>query len=237
MRWTSLLVGLILAGSSPGVAGNAPTPIQPPARPIVLDGRLDPAEWGLSSPQVPPGGDVHLRADDRFVYFGVRGNAVHSVHLYLAAGEEVHVLHASGSLGRAVYRKAGGDLWNATSPFEWKVRDPRIRRPEDPPDVEAERRLYLGSQGWAANTVMTGERGQVEFQLDRAYIERQGAKIALVYFWQEADGKTRIVHWPEGAEVAPEEEKLLMGETGPARLTTRGWYQPSWAPKAGEINN
>jgi hypothetical protein len=161
--------------------------------------------------------------DARYLYVAVRGNAGTPVHLYLANAEEVHVLHASGSLGRAVYRSGPGGEWELVAPFEWRVRDPSFRRAPDAPDVELERAQYLKDQGWAANTVLMGTPGQVEFQVERGYLERQGAQLAVSYLWHAPDGTEQLRHWPESAEVTAEELPLLMGESAPARFTVRGW--------------
>jgi hypothetical protein len=211
---------VVLLGA--GCASRTADTIPPPSAAIVLDGRVTPEEWGISE-SIPPQGDVHLRMDARYLYVAVRGNSARPVHLYLASAEEVHVLHASGSLGRAVYRSEPGGAWELVAPFEWRVRDPAFARAPDAPDVELERAQHLQDQGWAANTVATGRPGQVEFQVERSYLERQGAGLAVSYLWREPDGSERIRHWPDSAEVTPEEFRLLMGESVPAQFTPRGW--------------
>lgn len=214
-----------------GCATPRTAPFAAPPATIVLDGQASPAEWRIPE-AVPEAGDVHLRVDEDFLYLAVRSNKVRPVHLYLGRPDEVHVLHASGSLGRAVYRRAVTGDWELTQSFVWQVRDPRFGRQAGAPEVERERSDYLHSQGWAANTIGMGVAGQVEFKVARQYLEQAATQLAVSYFWEAADGTEQIRHWPGEAEITPAERPLLMGESVPADFRLQGWLpvSPSSSP-------
>lgn len=93
--------------------------------------------------------------------------AVKSEELYVASlcicndQNEVIVLHASAALGQIVYKRDGGK-WTTGEKFDWQMRETGMDA-----STIAKRTNYLEVNGWVANTMRMGAKGETEFILDR----------------------------------------------------------------------
>ncbi len=194
--------------------------------PFVIDGVLNDAGWQVESWNEPR---VVKREDADYVYFGIHSNILTTIHLYLKQGDEIHVLHASASLGRAVYRQEG-ETWKVTEKFVWEVRDPAIRHHFDlPMSYGDDAAAYLAKNQWLANTVLMGEINQGEFRISKDYLRKHGPIHAISFNMRNPEtGKRQVAHYPKDAEIAPlaEEALLLRGET-PEQVSfnPKGWDQ------------
>jgi hypothetical protein len=210
---------LLLGLSACATLGPGPT--------LRLDGSLEVAEYGGTGP------GLH-RASTRDAYwFGV-ANDTHSVaNLYLELGDELHVLHASGSLGRAVYRR-DGDVWQLVSGFTWIARDPAIRKDGGGDTAAlAERAALYQRQRWMGATFRQGRDRETELVVARDYPGLDRARMAAS--WLAGPGEQeRAATWPEGAAISEGVLALTRGET-PARLEfdTRGWQSVTQATAGG----
>ncbi len=197
---------------------------------ITLDGTLDAAEWGeFDEESVARGGLVKFRQDKDHLIIGIKSNLRSVGHVYLFDGERIQVLHASASLGKAVYAKEGR-MWKRQSDFEWAVRDPRIReRLNISTDHGEEQQAYLAEQGWLVNTMMMGEESEIEIMLSKKILG-EGTRLALGFHHRDARGRQNIVHFPSGANVAPPayEEPLFYGSAPEtASFRTKNWLEVS----------
>lgn len=196
---------------------------------VRLDGKLEEVEWGgFDEDRVARGGQIKFRQDADYLLIGIKSNQQTVAHVYLFNGEKVQVLHASASLGRAIYAPDGRG-WKLLSPFEWEVRDPRIReRFKITLDHGEERQNYLAEEGWLINTVFMGGQGEIEIMLSKKMLKEQGTRIALGFYHQDAQGRQNMVHFPRGANVAPlaHEAALFNGDTAEMiNFRTRGWLE------------
>ena len=203
--------------------------LTPPGESPVIDGHLNEAEWGTFDVQdVADGGAVKLRQDSQYLYIAIQSNIDTVSHVYLTDGKEIHVLHASASLGRAVYKPAG-DHWQRTESFTWEVRDPAIRKRFNiTQDHKEEQQQYLARYGWLAKTYMMGDKKAGEFQIAKSYLA--GRRLAVSFNHKNSAGKPGIINYPEKASVAPadQEKKLLYGEAPEAvTFSTENWLDLS----------
>ena len=72
--------------------------------------------------------------------------------------QRIRVLHASASLGTAVYERSG-EHWNAVQEFAWRCRDGQTS--------DQDRARFLEEEGWFATTCGVGTRGEVEFRIEK----------------------------------------------------------------------
>ncbi len=196
----------------------------PSAEPLLVDGRRDPGEWRLAAAERPAAGEVLVRREPGAVWILVRSDVEMPVHFYRVEAGTLTVLHASASLGAAVYRPAADGGLELASPFDWRLRDPRLR--ETPTlDLGGEQRQFLAHERWVASTTWLGEPGVVELRLDRAWLEAPGVRWAVTYF-AGGDEARHLVHYPPGSGLAdPEVERQLMIGDCPRRvvLGTGAW--------------
>ena len=203
---------------------------------VALDGSIGVREWaGARRIIVGAGVEGMAMRDAQAVYFAFRTDSYDIGHAYLGGGGEVLVLHASGSLGSAVYSRAG-DGWTLRAPFAWELRDPAIRKDGHPsPDGHArEQAAHWQRQGWVAATAMMGTRGESEMKVSLAKIRQAGGRVAFGWF-SGPDGTRAYHHLPAGATVGAEadEARLFMGEApATADLSPSGWWRPEDIPCA-----
>lgn len=184
---------------------------------LSLDGSLDAAEYGSTIH------GLHRAASHDAFWFGIANDTYSVANLYLDLGDELHVLHASGSLGRAVYRR-DGDAWQLVSGFTWVARDPAIRK-DGGGEAAAltERTALYQRERWMGATFRQGRDQETELVVARDYPGLGRARMAASWLSGPGD-QERAATWPEGAPISEAVLALTRGET-PARLVfdTRGW--------------
>jgi hypothetical protein len=172
-----------------------------------LDGTLDEGEW----PRAIGGAVAAIGREDIHLAFRTNGHSVG--HVYLQKADELHVLHASGSLGRAVYVPAANGGWELRDAFEWTARDPALFPTVTAATQGSQRDALFFEQGWAGTTVENGRDGETELRLRRHYAEGFDA-LALGWFETRPDGSRVYRHWPEGASIDGE-PALFQGDAPP----------------------
>jgi hypothetical protein len=131
-----------LTGSEIDVpAGSAP----------VLDGVIDAVQEWADAVHLPfgPSGSLWLMHDREYLYLAVRVRGPVVGQVCRERGDLVEVLHASASLGAALYATSNGTLQHT---FAWGVRDAAGRPASD--DVRA---AWAAEHGWLASTAAMGE--------------------------------------------------------------------------------
>jgi len=123
---------------------------------VVIDGRIDDAEWRTARRmEHPPGTVVRLLRDADHLYVGITSERQGFASLCVAMPNEVHVLHASAALGAIAYRP-NGDTWQSPdTAFRYSMRNTAL---DDA--ARSERAAYLRDHGWVASTVRMGNEGR-----------------------------------------------------------------------------
>lgn len=95
----------------------------PKASPITVDGKVNEDEWKDSlTLDLKGGGQIKFKHEGEFLLIGVKGGKPGLSHVYLNDGKDIYVLHASGALGQAIYKKEG-ESWQPAQKFNWELRD------------------------------------------------------------------------------------------------------------------
>lgn len=244
MRALALIL-LCLAVAVPAIA--EPTN----AEPIVVDGTLTEAEWGPEATKVPLEGQVLTAREGDILFIGLRSPSTGLVNINLRRGDEIRVLHQSGSLGRAVYTHAD-DTWTRVEDYEWRLRHmgkrtprqdavaarlraklgkdpvPAEERIEDPQEIRAKIDGHLVEHGWTAAPGPVASASSAELALDLAALG-EGWEIAVQWMTLRKDGDAfqKVLHsWPAGSIIAPEDpaQALLSGNApDTVDFTLEGW--------------
>jgi hypothetical protein len=148
-------------------------------KPVVIDGKMEEAEWKDASVfDLTGGGRIFLKHDGEYLYFGVRGAKHGWSQLYLSEGEstDVYVLHASAALGMSVYRLDKNRLWQPANDFSWELRDRTINA-----DTNKKMADYLAKNFWVANNNNMNNKNESEFQLKPRNSAARHFRLAVEY--------------------------------------------------------
>jgi len=204
-----VLVLSIMGGAYPLLAqtvSKAPEIKLTPGQTVVIDGKIEDAEWkGASSFPAKNGGTVLFGYDGNYLLVGFRGPAQGWSHLYVNEGEDAGVLvyHASAALGMTAYRPGKDGKWQFSNPFSWELRDRVIN-----PEVQKKMDDYLAKNFWVANNNNTGNRNEIEFKIKpRGALVRVGVVFAV--------GETGRYFFPETLSDDTIKEELVKGNTPP----------------------
>ena len=194
--------------------------IIPRATAIVVDGRVDVAEWSAARLEStsPSGLKVRLQHDGAALYVAVQSPVDGYTSLCLGTSDRVQILHASAALGAVDYRRSGGPWAPDQALFVYDMRDPSMTE-----TAIAQRQAYFTQNGWVASTArMGGDRVQ-EFKID---MTRIATRLAIAYYVTAGTGS--VLTWPESMSTNDGCAALpLVRGTVTAGLT----FDPSrWAP-------
>jgi len=172
-----------------GVAAEQTPVIIPRANAVVIDGRVEVAEWSAARREgsSPSGLQVRLQHDGTALYVAVESPADGFTSLCLGTSDRVQVLHASAALGAVDYRRTGGPWAPDQALFVYGMRDPSMTEV-----AVAERQAYFAQNGWVASTArMGGDRVQ-EFKID---MTRIATRLAVAYYVTAGTGS--VLTWPQ----------------------------------------
>jgi hypothetical protein len=173
-----------------------------------VDARLAPGEWdGAAVAMLSDGAELRAQHDGRFLYLALRATMPGFPSVCVTdgdAGDVVHVLHASASLGHAVYRRDGAQ-WSVRTPFSFG-----LRTREDTPEARAERASFLREQGWVATTMYLGDGMQKEMQLPITFLGGQ-PRIAIAYMRDTPTARGPSAFWPAGLRDGCGNPQLVRG--------------------------
>jgi hypothetical protein len=128
--------------------------------------------------------------DGRYLYLGIHENfndlTVTSV--FLEFGDEISVMHSSGSLGTAIFKRSD-EGWQLTQPFSWSLYQVTSHSAED----EKERQDFLAVNGWLANLGSMTETSEIEYQIA---IPDGPFRIAISYL--RPPSFSQPAWWPAG---------------------------------------
>lgn len=160
-------------------------------REIVLDGRVDSAEWSGAAVRAIDGGvTARLQHDGRHLYIAVVGAHFGFTSLCAARGDSVRILHASAALGAVTYTRRGDEWTSRDTAFTYGMRNP-----DTTAAARAERAAYLAANGWVANTARMGGGLAQEFQISLDQLGNP-PRLALGRFVPITGASPEIAHWP-----------------------------------------
>jgi hypothetical protein len=174
--------------------------------PVALDGLFSRGEWdqGLRQ-EFTDGGELALMQGGPYLYLGVHENfdGLTVTSVFLEFGDEISVLHSSGSLGAAMFKR-GDDGWQLTQPFAWEMYGVTSRSAGD----EKKRQDFLAAKGWLANLGSMTKTEEIEYQIA---IPDGPFRIAVVYL--RPPNLSRSAWWPADLSDDCRNIKLLQGNT------------------------
>jgi hypothetical protein len=205
---------LLVLMTGPALAADGP-PLAVPAGPApTLDGSLDDAAWaGAARVPLHPEGEAFLVRDGSALYVGLRVPGRGLPSLALARERTIRVLHASASLGTAVYEPNDG-RWTASRTFAWQCRDGQTE--------EGERERFLEAEGWLATTMAMGTGGEAEYRLAAELWQGAHTRLALVVCQLAAGPPTPCV-WPARVADGTTDRTLLFGTCPDLRFAPDTW--------------
>ena len=202
-----------------GFAAEQPQVIVPRSNAVVIDGRVDVAEWSAARREGSPQGlQVRLQHDGAALYIAVESPADGFTSLCLGTNDRVQVFHASAALGAVDYRRTGGPWAPDQALFVYAMRDPSMTE-----TAIAQRQAYFTQNGWVASTArMGGDRVQ-EFKID---MTRIATRLAVAYYATAGEGS--VLTWPES--MSANDGCAAIGLVR-GNVTTGLTFDPSrWAP-------
>ena len=148
----SVIFVVVLCATDARAQATGSAVTAPRGGPIVIDGRVDDAEWRAATRiEHPAGTVVRLQRDVDYLYLGITSDRPGFASLCLTQGIEVHILHASAALGAVTYRPNAGVWQSADTAFRYGMRNTAL---DD--SARAQREAYLSEHGWVASTVRMG---------------------------------------------------------------------------------
>jgi hypothetical protein len=197
---------LVLIGLSSSAAG--PQLDVPRGAPVVIDGKIDAAEWnGAATHGFADGSVIRLRHDGRHLFVGLTSTRKGFPSVCTARGDVVRVLHASAALGSVTYdRSANGWIARETE-FAYGMRNPDLTE-----QARGERLDYLSRHGWVGSTFRMGDGQVQELQISLDLLSTT-PRLALGYF-ATAENAGTVIPWP--GSLRPDDgcanEQLVRGQ-------------------------
>jgi hypothetical protein len=197
---TALTLSLTLSAAEPARIG-VPHVGTPPK----IDGTLDPKEWSGATrvPLAANMGHALLMHDGGYLYVALVG-AKPGIGSICARGRTgVRVLHASAALGTAAFEPEKGK-WKMTRGFTWTNRDTGAS-----PAAMEDRKKFLASDGWFANTSRTAMTER-EYQIP---VGTQREVPIVLGFFTFTPEEQRLAYWPDTVEDDCADPELASGFT------------------------
>jgi hypothetical protein len=183
--WSLVLIGL----SSPAVGPQIDVPR---GAPVVIDGKIDAAEWdGAANHRFADGSVIRLRHDGRHLFLGLTSTRKGFPSVCIARGDVVRILHASAALGSVTYdRSADGWIARETE-FAYGMRSPDLTE-----QARGERLEYLSRHGWVGSTFQMGDGQVQELQIALDLLSTT-PRLALGYFATAPEKNGTVIPWPD----------------------------------------
>jgi hypothetical protein len=215
-----LFVLALFASTQQGVKDEVSVP---KGEPVVIDGRLSPAEWnGAFRARMTDGSEVLLKHDGNYLYLAVRGASEGFPSLCVAQADTIHLLHASAALASAAYVRSGA-TWSLARKFGAFA----LRSPDLGPAGKAAQAEYLRANRWVASNEAMNRRDH-EMQIALTYFDSADRRLALGVY-KEPDASD---HWPASAIDGCTSTRVVQGwlTTDPIAITTSQWARIVLAP-------
>ena len=175
-----------------------------------LDGTLSEGEWADARIlEVAEDVTAYFKHVDGSLYLGIRGTPLGVGSPCIVLGDEIHVLHSSGSLGTAVYTNTEG-TWSVSRSFVWECSYSSLT-------ATAQRCLstYLEENGWKAPNGRMGEPTDFEFE-----ISVDGDELTMLFLFLSVEPEMHVVSWPESVTASSDYLQLARGDL-PAEMAFR----------------
>ncbi|MFC1588250.1 hypothetical protein ACFL54_08065 [Planctomycetota bacterium] len=216
----AVLLGYVMVAAGEG-NGNSQQDQAPPEMQVkygttpTIDGTIEKREWdGAQKIKMEDGRTILVKHDADCFYVGFIGKGHGIGSIFVLSDDKVNVLHASFSLGTAVYQKEkDNDTWKNIIPFKW--------------DRDADK--CWKNMGWKANMIPTGDKCHMEFAVSfkvlgiktedidiRDKESIPAPTVVLAYFPVTKEGRVRegkTLTWPKDIDDGSVNERLMMGSS------------------------
>lgn len=178
-----------------------------------IDGTFQEEEWEDATKLERGRGDIYLKHDERKVYIAFVGEQGGIASVFVKLGGKIKVLHASASLGTAVYKPAAdGKQWELERGFKWRK------------DADG----CWKDEGWRGSLMQHGDRTHMEFALDLSKFmprsPKKGEPAALTVALVHGGLGPSLLRWPGHLDDGTKNSKLLMGHTpAPLSFSAKKW--------------
>lgn len=182
IRMAGIAILFILAGG--GHVEIAVPALDPPT----IDGTMSPGEWDHAGRQTfADGSELLMLHHGGFLYLGIRAATEEMIvaNVFVDHGDEIAILHSSGALGTAVYRKSA-DGWEQTRGFDW-----RCRKTDDSDAAREERAAFLRDENWVAGNARMGTPQELEYR-----IAMPGGTLRLAAIYMKVSEPRVKIPWP-----------------------------------------
>ena len=186
-----------------------------------LDGVVNAHELEGAAVHEIPGGELFLRRSGQILDVAIRTSPLSVASLCLAAGNEVHVLHASAALGAVTYRRRDATYVSSEN-FEWGMREQGMDE-----QTQSLRQRYFADHGWVASTMRMGTRGQVEMRIDLDRLPPGPVHVALGLMSEDGS----VSGWPRERAGECANQGLVSGSP-PASLE----FSPDNWPRVPDVD-
>jgi hypothetical protein len=182
-----VLVSLVGCNSeTPPPLTDELTFIAPRGNSAIIDGRIDPDEWGAAARVKLAYGELLLMQDGDYLYLGIISDYLGLGSVCVYHDDVISVLHSSAALGTATYVKTDGG-WQKTEDFVWSNRET-----SNSLLAQQARQRHLETENWLASNGNMGEPGEMEYQIAMT----DGAvRLAVTYLMSPEYESTDF--WPE----------------------------------------
>ena len=226
---------LVLASASP-TDGSAQVPTRadtvvtvPQGTAPTLDGTLSPGEWSAALVATLAGGSrLRLMHAGGFLYMGLQSKRTPVLSVCADLGNEIAIMHTSGSLGTARYTRNADGSFSTGGWSSWCCGDSTLSAASQA-QWDANERAW----GWSAPNGWLGVPEDMEFKLA---IPRGRVRLALVYVAgpDMAPGGTWPGSvWPTDLADDCANRGLVTGSPpSPARFTPERWVTVVAGPAA-----
>lgn len=134
----------------------------PVGEPQAIDGVIAPGEWDSAVvSSFLDGSEILLMHKDGYLYLAVRAKTTGLIagNIYLAAGDQIIIMHTSAALGTAHYQLEG-QTWQLTQGFVW-----RCRQTSNSDAAMAAREAFFEEEGWVSINGYMGTPNELEYKI------------------------------------------------------------------------
>ena len=126
-----------------------------------IDGTFHEEEWKDATKLERGRGDIYLKHDEKKLYIAFVGEQGGIASVFVKLGDKIKVLHASGSMGTAVYKPtADGKQWELERGFKWRK------------DADG----CWKDEGWRGSLMQHGNHTHMELALDLSKFKPKSPK-------------------------------------------------------------
>ena len=115
-----------------------------------------------------------ITMNDSLIYLSIDSEQIEVASVCICDKTKITVYHASAALGQLEYEKQANGQYVTNQRFSWGLKNVLVSE-----DIRKAQLDYFKLNGWVANTMMMGNKGQTEFVFDRSRFESSDLRFAF----------------------------------------------------------